>query len=82
MLPKPLSAGDFVEVAFETASGAVQGMAEMLTSNQATSGWKQAFRFVALSDNDHQNLRRAVETSTDRGFLDLKSRSTAAGQAY
>jgi len=43
--------GDFVEVAFQTQSGTVQGMAEMLRAvGKGQGSVFQAFRFVALPD--------------------------------
>jgi hypothetical protein len=64
-----LGQGDFVEVAFETQSGSVRGMAEMLHPMKATNGTLQPFRFIALGDDDHNSLRRTVEASADRTFL-------------
>jgi hypothetical protein len=70
-LQQQLSTGDFVEIAFHTRSGAIHGMAEML---QPTSGLDNAhlqpFRFIALADDDHRKLRRALDTAVDRSFLD------------
>jgi hypothetical protein len=74
-LARALSEGDFVEVAFQTQSGNVQGMAEMLNPVRKGQGSVfQAFRFVALGDEDHGKLRRVVETTSDRSFLGLRSR--------
>ena len=57
-LRKPLRQGDLVELAFQTKSSSVSGMAEVLqTREKATSGCLQAFRFVALDDEDHSKLR-------------------------
>lgn len=73
-LPAAISEGDFVEVAFQTHLGGVKGMAEMLNPVQSTSGSVfQPFRFIALGDDDHQNLRRMVETASDRSFLGMRS---------
>jgi hypothetical protein len=73
-LAQALSEGDFVEVAFQTQSGNVQGMAEMLNPIRKGQGSVfQAFRFVALGDEDHSKLRRAVETTSDRSFMGLRS---------
>ncbi len=75
-IPQPLSEGDFIEVAFQTPSGPVQGMAEMLSARKTvTTGWQQPFRFVALGDSYHQNLRRAVATKLDRDVLGLHRQS-------
>jgi PilZ domain len=73
-LPKPLAEGDFVEVAFHTQSGPVRGMAEILTPLQKTKeSVLQAFRFVALEDDDHRRLRTSLDHVTDRSLLGLKS---------
>jgi hypothetical protein len=59
--------GDFVEVAFQTSKGIVQGMAELLAARrQSTSGCLQPFRFVALGDEDHTRLRMVLEAHSDR----------------
>jgi len=75
-LARSLSEGDFVEVAFQTQSGNVQGMAEMLHPvGKGQGSVFQAFRFVAIEDEAHQALRMAIESSGDRNFLGLVSRS-------
>ncbi len=74
-LARALAEGDFVEVAFQTNSGNVQGMAEMLNPVRKGQGSVlQPFRFVALDDKDHQTLSMVVEASADRSFLGLRSR--------
>jgi hypothetical protein len=78
-LARPLSEGDFVEVAFQTNSGNVEGMAEMLNPVKKGQGSVlQAFRFVALDDDDHQKLRMVVEATADRSFLGLRSSQFAS----
>ena len=73
-LAKALSVGDFVEVAFQTASGPVHGMAEMLPpTRRASDGVMQPFRFIALGDDDHRVLRMAVDSIADRTFVGLRS---------
>ncbi len=73
-LAKSLSQGDFVEVAFQTQSGSVRGMAEMLTPVRvATEGSLQPFRFVALGDDDHRALRMVVDSVGDRSFQGIRS---------
>lgn len=69
-----LAQGDFVEVAFETRSGPVQGMAELLSpTRKASGGVLQPFRFVALEDDDHRRLRTSLDHVADRNLLGLKS---------
>jgi hypothetical protein len=73
-LAKALEEGGFVEVAFQTQSGPVHGMAEMLYPRRTmTTGILQPFRFVALEDDDHRTLRMAVDTAPGRSFLGLQS---------
>ncbi len=73
-LAKSLAQGDFVEVAFQTQSGPVHGMAEILSPmRQVPGGVLQAFRFVALEDDDHRRLRTSLDHVADRNVLGLKS---------
>jgi len=73
-LPSSLAQGDFVEVAFQTQSGPVHGMAEVLSpTRKTTSGVLQPFRFVALEDEDHRRLRSSLDSVADRSVLGLKS---------
>jgi hypothetical protein len=70
-LQHALSTGDFVEIAFHTRSGPIQGMAEMLQPmRKFQSACLQPFRFVALGDEDHRKLRMALDSVLDRSFLD------------
>jgi hypothetical protein len=69
-LANALEEGDFVEVAFRTLSGPVHGMAEMLHPRQVSANEiLQAFRFVALEDEDHNTLKFAVNSAVDRNYL-------------
>lgn len=78
---KALSEGDFVEVAFQTQSGNVHGMAELLGPLRSASGSVyQPFRFVALGDTDHQTLKMLVESAGDRSFLGLRSPQWASSK--
>ncbi len=72
-LSKSLEEGDFVEIAFQTQSGAVRGMAEMLTATQATDGFLQPFRFIALGDEEHRALSMTVDSVTDQSFQGIRS---------
>jgi hypothetical protein len=77
-LAKSLTQGDFVEIAFQTQSGAVRGMAEMLTPVRTTPDVSlQPFRFVALGDDDHRALRMVVDSTADRSFQGIRSRQWA-----
>jgi hypothetical protein len=73
-MAKALEQGDFVEVAFQTQSGPVRGMAEMLSPMRtAMDGALQPFRFIALGDDDHRNLRMVVDSVADRSFLGIRT---------
>ena len=73
-LPRSLRDGDFVEVAFQTQSGPVHGMAEILgPARKMGDGVLQPFRFVALEDDDHRRLRTSLDHVADRSLLGLKS---------
>ena len=62
-MARALREGDFVEVEFQTQSGMVQGMAEMLHPRQlGDSGALQAFRFIAIEDEDHSTLRSTINS--------------------
>ena len=75
-LARALSEGDFVEVAFQTRSGNIHGMAEMLNPVRSSPGRVfQPFRFVAMGDEDHQTLRMTLEAESDKSFLGLRSTS-------
>jgi hypothetical protein len=70
-LQQELSAGDFVEIAFHTRSGAIHGMAEMLhPTRKLQRACLQPFRFIALADDDHRKLRMALDSALDRSLLD------------
>src|SRR5215470_9721821 len=73
-LSQSLGQGDFVEVAFQTQSGPVHGMAELLSPMQKlTDSVLQPFKFVALEDDDHRRLRTSLDHALDRSLLGLKS---------
>ncbi len=68
----PLANGSFVELAFQTQSGPVHGMAEILGATRQSregEGVLQPFRFVALEDDDHRRLRSSVDHVADRSSL-------------
>lgn len=69
-LAQALEEGDLVEVAFQTLSGPVRGMAEMLHPRQVSpTAILQAFRFVALDDDDHRTLSYTVDSTAERDAL-------------
>ena len=71
-LRSALDQGDFVEVAFQTQSGKVQGLAEMLgPMQQPRNGVLQPFRFIALEDDAHRTLRMTVDLAADRDFMNF-----------
>jgi hypothetical protein len=76
-LSSALGRGDFVEVAFQTQAGHVQGLAEMLNPvQQPREGVLQPFGFVALGDDDHLALRMTVDSGSARNSLKLNSLAT------
>ena len=69
-----LEQGNLVEVVFETESGAVKGMAEILQpTRKSTTETLQPFRFIALEDDDHRTLRNALDSRVDKDFMGLRS---------
>ena len=69
-----LEQGNLIEVAFETESGAVKGMAEILQpTRKSTNETLQPFRFIALEDDDQRNLRNVLDSRMDQDFLGLRS---------
>jgi len=75
---RALERGDFVEIGFQTKSGPVHGMAEMLMpTRKATEGCMQPFRFIAMGDDDHRKLRMALDSVLDRSFSGITSSSFA-----
>jgi len=73
-LAQSLAQGDFVEVAFQTHSGPVHGMAEVLSpTRNMPEGVLQPFRFVALEDDDHRRLRSSLDHVAMRTALGMKS---------
>jgi len=71
-----LGSGSFVELAFQTHSGPVRGMAEILSPMGKTiDGVLQPFRFVALEDDDHRRLRTSLDHVADRSLFALKTRA-------
>jgi hypothetical protein len=82
-LQHELSAGDFVEIAFHTRSGAIRGMAEMLQPmRKYQSACMQPFRFIALDDDDHRKLRMALDSALDRSFLDPISEQPQTSRGF
>lgn len=74
-LGKALATGDFIEVAFQTQSGNVHGMAEMLKPvGRGPDAIYQPFRFVAMDDDDHRTLHSLVESSNHRSFLGISDK--------
>jgi (p)ppGpp synthase/HD superfamily hydrolase len=81
-LTQSLEQGDFVEIAFQTQSGPVRGMAEMLAANRTRSEVMQAFRFLALGDEDHRALRTVLESAADQSFAGLRSKQFSKSNAF
>ena len=62
LLQKKLTPGSLVEINFRTTSGLVTSIAEMLDGQPANDGVLQAFKHIALSDEDHINLVHGMST--------------------
>src|SRR5438094_8006852 len=73
-LGKSLGQGDFVEIAFQTQSGSVHGMAEMLSPMPATRvGYLQPFRFVDIEDDYHRARSLHVKALRNNSFQAIRS---------
>ena len=73
-LAQSLAQGDFVEVAFQTQSGPVHGMAEVLSPmRKMADEVLQPFKFVALEDEDHRRLRTSLDHVAERSVIGVKS---------
>ena len=82
-LARQLSAGDFVEIAFQTRAGAIRGMAEMLQPFKVQErACMQPFRFIALEDEDHRKLRMALDSALDNTFRESISDQLHAPQGF
>jgi len=81
-LTQSLEQGDFVEIAFQTQSGPVRGMAEMLAPTLMRSDILQPFRFLALGDDDHRALRMVLESAADESFIGLRSKQFSKSNAF
>ena len=82
-MTRALERGDFVEIAFHTKSGSVSGMAEMLSvARSAENGCLQPFRFIAIGDEDHRNLRMALDSVLDRSFAGIQSNSSLSAKTF
>jgi hypothetical protein len=80
-LTRALADGDFVELAFQTHSGNVHGMAEMLSPVRTAPGSVfQPFRFVALGDDDHRTLDTMIKQQGDSSFAGLRSSDWSVGK--
>ena len=64
-----LGAGTLAEIAIPTKAGRVQGLVEMLPPRAGATP-NQAFRFIALSDEDHQRLASIITLMRKQGFSD------------
>jgi hypothetical protein len=82
-LVRQLTAGEFVEIAFQTRAGAICGMAEMLQPfNVQQKACMQPFRFIALEDEDHRKLCMALDSAMDHTFRELISDQPQAPPSF
>ena len=66
-LARRFSPGELAELQMQTASGPVHALVEILDTAPAP-GAGQPFRFVALGDEDHERLWKAVAKLQRRGY--------------
>ena len=78
VVPEAFSEGHSVEIAFQTRSGPVQGIAQMLRPTRRDDACLQPFRFVELDSEDSQKLRLAVESARDQRVENLRRQLQAA----
>jgi hypothetical protein len=71
---EPFSQGDFVELAFQTNSSTVHGMAEMLSPMAEGDSLLQPFRFMVLDDDDHRTLQALADGAADQKTVPPKAR--------
>jgi hypothetical protein len=71
-LSKPLCKGDLVELTFHAQPDRVQGLAQMLGPLPAAGeDIPQAFRFIAMADDDHRALRRIADKGSNWASVEL-----------
>ena len=61
-LPAVINEGALAEIALGTKFGPVRALAEMLKPQTAGARRVQAFRFIALSETDHERLTSALNS--------------------
>jgi hypothetical protein len=71
---KPLDEKLEVELIFHIRETTIRNKAQMLFPMWATQGWMQPFRFVDLSQTDHENLDANLKS-----FLGETAKGAAAG---
>jgi PilZ domain len=64
--------GEAVQIAFQTRSGPIQGIAKMLRPTSRGESCMQPFRFVELDNEDSQKLRLAVEAAREQRLDSLR----------
>jgi hypothetical protein len=61
--------GTLAEIAIPTRMGRVQGLVEIFPP-VAEGSTSQAFRFIALGDEDHQRLAAIISLMRKQGYMD------------
>jgi hypothetical protein len=64
-----LGPGTLAEIAIPTRVGPVQGLVEMFAPTTEANP-NQAFRFIALGDEDHQRLAAIISLMRKQGYID------------
>ena len=68
-LASRLGPGTLAEIAIPTRMGRVQGLVEIFPP-VAEGSSSQAFRFIALGDEDHQRLAAIISLMRKQGYVD------------
>jgi hypothetical protein len=66
-LQQPHLPGTLVEVVFDSPTGSVLGIAELLAPVSATLKCLQPFKFLMIEDEDYRRLSQLIEASQTRG---------------
>ncbi len=61
-LPRQIGPGTFCEIRVRTTAGSIQGLVEMLDPRIHRGAPEQGFRFIAMSDDDHERLSAILDT--------------------
>lgn len=66
-IPRQLTEGTIAEMVIKTIDGPVRGIVELLAPKIHAGAPEQAFRFIAMSDEDHERLSGVLQIMLKRG---------------